>query len=83
MPASRKAAARFFVIVGALGLLMVYSAGALATRPGGAFLDDAGYFSYELGINVLLVTAAWFGLRARRRAAASASTVARPGARRC
>lgn len=62
-------ATRFFVIVGLLGALVVYSAAALWRRdPAPLFWTTAGYFSYELGINVLLVTAAGFGLRARRRA---------------
>ena len=58
---------RFFVIVGLLGALVVYSAAALWRRdPAALFWTTAGYFSYELGINVLLVVAAWFGLKARR-----------------
>ncbi len=66
--AARAPAARFFVIVGALGALMIYSAAALWRRdPAALFWITAAYFSYELGVNVLLVVAAWFGLRARRR----------------
>ena len=65
--ARRANAIRFFLIVGGLGLLVVYSAAALWRRdPAALFWTTAGYFSYELGINVLLVVAAWFGLRARR-----------------
>ncbi len=80
MPASRKVAARFFLIVGGLGLLVVYSMTALWRKdPAALFWTTLLYFSYELGINVLLVTAAWFGLRARRRAAAVPSTIPRPG----
>ena len=64
----RMLATRFFVIVGLLGALVVYSAAALWRRdPGALFWTTAGYFSYELGVNVLLVVAAWFGLRARRK----------------
>ena len=67
-PNSRAAATRFFVIVGAFGALVVYSAAALWRRePAALFWTTAGYFSYELGVNVLLVVAAWFGLRARSR----------------
>ena len=67
LPAARSAAWRFFVIVGSLGALIVFSAAALWRRdPAALFWTTAGYFSYELGINVLLVVAAWFGLRARR-----------------
>ena len=66
-PAQRATAARFFGIVGVLGGLVVYSAAALWRKdPAALFWTTAGYFSYELGINVLLVVAAWFGLRARR-----------------
>ncbi len=80
MPASRKAAARFFIIVGGLGLLLVYSMTALWRKdPVALFWITLLYFSYELGINLLLVTAAWFGLRARRRAAPPSSAVPRPG----
>ena len=64
---SRAATRRFFVIVGLLGALVVYSAAALWRRdPAALFWTTAGYFSYELGINVLLVVAAWYGLRGRR-----------------
>ena len=80
MPASRRAATRFFVIVGALGLLVVYSMAALWRKdPAALFWTTLLYFSYELGLNVLLVTAAWFGLRARRRAAPVPAHVPRPG----
>ncbi len=65
LPAGRASAARFFVIVGSLGSLIVFSAAALWRRdPAALFWTTAGYFSYELGLNVLLVVAAWFGLRA-------------------
>ena len=46
---------------------MIYSAAAWWRRdPAALFWTTAAYFSYELGINILLVVAAWFGLRARR-----------------
>ena len=65
--ASRVAATRFFVVVGLIGALLVYSTAALWRRdPAPLFWTTLGYFTYELGLNVLLVTAAWFGLRARR-----------------
>ncbi len=68
LPVERRSALRFFVIVGALGALVVFSAAALWRRdPAALFWTTAGYFCYELGVNVLLVVAAWFGLRARRR----------------
>jgi cellulose synthase/poly-beta-1,6-N-acetylglucosamine synthase-like glycosyltransferase len=68
--ASRASAYRFFLLVGALGALVVWSAAALWRRdPVPLFWITVGYFSYELGLNVLLVTAAWFGLRARRQKA--------------
>jgi cellulose synthase/poly-beta-1,6-N-acetylglucosamine synthase-like glycosyltransferase len=55
-----------------LGVLVVWSAVALWRRdPVLLFWITLGYFAYELGLNVLLVVAAWFGLRARRRAAGS------------
>ena len=64
--ARRANAARFFVIVGLLGALVVYSAASLWRRdPAALFWTTAGYFSYELAINILLVVAAWFGLRTR------------------
>ncbi len=66
--ASRRAAYRFFLLVGALGALVIWSAAELWRRdPVPLFWITVGYFSYELGLNVLLVAAAWFGLRARRR----------------
>jgi cellulose synthase/poly-beta-1,6-N-acetylglucosamine synthase-like glycosyltransferase len=65
--ASRASAYRFFLIIGALGALVVWSAITLWRRdPVLLFWITLGYFSYELGLNVLLVVAAWFGLRARR-----------------
>ena len=49
------------------GALIVSSAAALWRRdPAVLFWTTLGYFAYELGLNVLLVTAAWLGLRARR-----------------
>ncbi len=67
-PRPARTATRFFLIVGALGAALVFSAAALWRRdPAALFWITAGYFSYELGVNVLLVVAAWFGLRARRR----------------
>ena len=73
----RAAATRFFAVVGVLGALIVYSAAALWRRdPAALFWTTLGYFSYELGLSALLVTAAWFGLRARRRR--MAATSARP-----
>ncbi len=79
MPNSWKTAARFFVIVGALGLVVIYSMAALWRRdPAVLFWTTLLYFSYELGINVLLVTAAWFGLRARRWASTVPATALRP-----
>ncbi len=67
MPATRRSATRFFVIIGALGAFLVFSLAALWRRdPAALFWTTVGYFSYELGLNVLLVVAAWFGLRARR-----------------
>ena len=78
-PDSRRAATRFFVIVGVLGALLVYSMAALWRRdPAALFWTTLLYFSYELGINFLLVTAAWFGWRARRRTAAVPTEVPRP-----
>ena len=72
MAASRAAATRFFAVIGVLGALIVYSAAALWRHdPAALFWTTLGYFSYELGVSVLLVTAAWFGLRARRRRAAA------------
>ncbi len=66
--AARSSATRFFVIVAACGALLVYSTAALWRRdPAALFWTTLGYFAYELGLNVLLVTAAWFGLRERRR----------------
>lgn len=45
---------------------MVFSASAVWRREPGALLGTTlGYFGYELGLNALLVTAAWFGLRKR------------------
>ncbi len=79
VPASRAAATRFFVIVGLLGALIVYSAAALWRRdPAALFWTTLGYFSYELGLNILLVTAAWFGLRARRHTVPVTDNVTRP-----
>ena len=77
--ARRASAARFFVIVGLLGALVVYSAAALWRKdPAALFWTTAGYFSYELGINVLLVVAAWFGLRSRRKRPAAIPSAERP-----
>ena len=79
LAASRRAATRFFVIVGLLGALIVYSAAALWRRdPAALFWTTLGYFAYELGLNVLLVVAAWFGLRARRHATVATAAGARP-----
>ena len=79
MAASRVAARRFFVIVGIIGGLIVYSAAALWRRdPAPLFWTTLGYFSYELGLNVLLVVAAWFGLRARRQRPTLPEAAARP-----
>ena len=80
VPASRRAAVRFFVIVGVLGMLLVYSMAALWRRdPAALFWTTLLYFSYELGLNFLLVTAAWFGWRARRRTVPLPATDGRPG----
>ena len=69
-------ATRFFVIVGALGALFIYSAAALWRRdPAALYWTTLGYFSYELGLNVLLVTAAWFGLDAQRKVRTEAAEV--------
>lgn len=67
-PDSPAAATRFFLVVGVLGVLIVYGMAALWRKdPAALFWTTLLYFSYELGINMLLVTAAWFGLRERRR----------------
>ena len=79
VPAARSSAVRFFVIVAVCGTLLVSSMAALWTRdPTMLFWMTLGYFAYELGLNVLLVTAAWFGLRARRTAAGPPVAVALP-----
>ena len=71
--ASRIAATRFFVIVGMIGAIIIYSASAVWRRdPAALFWTTLGYFSYEVGLSVLLVASAWFGLRARRRRASAA-----------
>jgi cellulose synthase/poly-beta-1,6-N-acetylglucosamine synthase-like glycosyltransferase len=62
--------------------MIVWSASALWRRdPALLFWITLAYFSYELGLNILLVAAAWFGLRARRHAFSSRvpSGVAAPG----
>jgi cellulose synthase/poly-beta-1,6-N-acetylglucosamine synthase-like glycosyltransferase len=65
---SRAGAYRFFLVIGALAGLLIFSLAALWRRdPAALFWITLGYFCYELSINILLVTAAWFGLRARRR----------------
>ena len=64
---SRASAYRFFLIIGALGALIVWGLASLWGRdPALLFWITLGYFSYEVGLNVLLVAAAWFGIRSRR-----------------
>ena len=76
IPTERRSATRFFVIVGMLGALVIFSAVAVWRHdPAPLFWTTAGYFSYELGLNVLLVAAAFLGLRARRRTKAVDRTV--------
>ena len=71
---------RFFVVVGVLGAGLVYGMAALWRRdPAALFWTTLLYFSYELGLNCLLVAAAWFGWRARRRAVPVAADVPCPG----
>ncbi len=73
------AATRFFVIIGLLGALIVYSASALWRHdPAALFWTTLGYFAYDVGLSVLLVTAAGFGLRARRQRAAVSAVDAAP-----
>jgi cellulose synthase/poly-beta-1,6-N-acetylglucosamine synthase-like glycosyltransferase len=81
--ASRASAYRFFLLVGVLGALVIWSTTALWRRdPVLLFWITLGYFSYELGLNVLLVVAAWFGMRARRQTtgAGQSTPLAQPAA---
>ena len=69
VPAARSSAVRFFVIVAVCGTLLMSSMAAVWARdPALLFWLTLGYFAYELGLNVLLVTAAWYGLKERRKA---------------
>ncbi len=64
----RTSAKRFFLIILLLGGCLTFSAAQLWRHDPGALLwTTIGYFTYELALNMLLVGAAWFGLRARRR----------------
>ena len=72
--ASRASAYRFFLIVAALGALLVWGAVTLWRRdPVALFGITLGYFTYEVGLNVLLLAAAWSGLRTRRRLPSAAA----------
>ncbi len=78
----RSSARRFFLVLLVLGGTLIIGAAAVWRHEPGALLGTTlGYFGYELGLNALLVTAAWFGLRATRRRVTKNPVVGtRPGA---
>jgi cellulose synthase/poly-beta-1,6-N-acetylglucosamine synthase-like glycosyltransferase len=56
------------------GLLVAATSAIWQRDPAALFWTTLGYFSYELGLNFLLVTAAWRGLRAQHHVPVAAAT---------